>query len=52
MKANDIITIERKTSFTREAVREAIRAVYEAKPSTLKHKKRAAKKPKSVLTAK
>jgi hypothetical protein len=49
MKVFEVNTMERKTSFTREAVREAIRAIYAEQPSKLKRKKRGVKKEKSVL---
>lgn len=39
MKTFELITMERKTSFTREAVREAIRASYADNPKTKKTKK-------------
>lgn len=52
MKTFELITMERKTSFTREAVREAIRAVYADFPSTIKRKKTMPKKVKKITSLK
>lgn len=50
MKTFEVLTMERKTSFTREAVREAILASYAAKPKLKKTRKRKAPKAEPLLT--
>lgn len=52
MKTFEVLTMERKTSFTREAVREAILASYAANPKIKKTRKRAGKKVKPLLATK
>lgn len=52
MKTFEVLTMERKTSFTREAAREAIKAVYAEFPSTIKRKKQVAKKAERVMSSK
>ncbi len=52
MKTFEVLTRERKTSFTLEAVREAILASYAANPKIKKTRKRTGKNVKPLLATK